>query len=465
MGENPDGKQGAGDLKGGGAGDEGRMTEVGESESVNVLTWTGVIVKGASNEFPIYIRIKGADADFKPRVYIGNTVCKVAPANPTCTKDEAFVLTAIVPVTELDKGRQAIRIKNDKGNGAKPTNVYMILNDPGATHSFAPTHPAGGLELPVSVVDLVDVTYPADEDEPKSRKCNEMRGNTLAAIGIAEDYHEAPQSIEQGHQVAVLVTKSHSSDFCSVFVFGCKNGKARLDRYETAEANLEHRKKWDFIDTCELGAIAVEASGEATLVTVADQVQFIFEPRTAKQAYSANLRVGNIPFCAITCVGDSWIQWFSKQWVPAVAIGDPEEGGLIERFAAPTISSLTKRQRGIGKYVPHSQRPGWKEPQIAPPTPAVMRHQSPSKATGGSNAYSFTPYSPPPRPSPGPIGPRPHLDNGGGVRKCITTSAAPELAMYNRGEMVESKFPKRVPNLNMSPDVAIALKPSRSDLR
>jgi len=45
------------------------------------------------------------------------------------------------------------------------------------------------------------------------------------------------------------------------------------------------------------------------------------------------------------------------------------------------------------------------------------------------------------------------------------SSAAPELAMYNRGEMVASNYPKRVTNLNMSPDVAIALKPARSDLR
>jgi hypothetical protein len=36
------------------------------------------------------------------------------------------------------------------------------------------------------------------------------------------------------------------------------------------------------------------------------------------------------------------------------------------------------------------------------------------------------------------------------------------MALYNRGEMVESKFPKRVANLNMSPDIALALRPDRN---
>ena len=39
------------------------------------------------------------------------------------------------------------------------------------------------------------------------------------------------------------------------------------------------------------------------------------------------------------------VRRFSKKWVPSVAMGDPEESGMIERFAAPTISSLTKRNR------------------------------------------------------------------------------------------------------------------------
>merc|ERR550537_1427872 len=363
------------------------------------------------------------------------------------------MLAASVPVAQLYPGKQDIKVIHEKNSNR----IELPFTSQSMKEGWKDTC------LPCSVIDLVAVAYP-DEDAQQGQT-REIRGNSLAAIAIAEDYHESFQQLpnDPGHYVAIMVTKSHPSDFASVFVFGLKGGKARLDRYETAESNLENRHKWDFIDTCQLGEVVVAAQGDLTIVTLAEGVEFVFEPRTAKQAYAANLHVGPMVFAAITCLADAWITWFSKHWVPAVAIGDPEETGMLERFAAPTISSLTKRSRGVGKYVPHSTRPGWTEPMIMSP----RRSPSPGRKDASTlqrNYPNYQPYSPPPRKSPGPIGPKPHFDEGSKVRKCILSHRAPEMAMYNRGVMVDSRFPKRIPNLNMSPDVAMALKPERQDL-
>ena len=93
-------------------------------------------------------------------------------------------------------------------------------------------------------------------------------------------------------KVAVLISKTDPADFATVFVFGLKGGKARLDRYETAETNLDNRPKWDFVDTCQLGDVVVSSQGDLTIVQIAEGVEFVFEPRTLKQAYSANLHIG-----------------------------------------------------------------------------------------------------------------------------------------------------------------------------
>jgi hypothetical protein len=416
---------------------------------VEVVAWTGVVVKGASSEVPLLIQLAeplGVD-ERNLAVTVGAVPCRVA-----CTDN---MLAATVPVAQLMPGKQDIRIYHEKASNR----IELPLTSAKMSEDWRDT------ALPCSVVDLVAVAYP--EEDAAHGQTREIRGNSLAAIAIAEAYPESVQQLpnDPGHYVAIMVTKSHPSDFASVFVFGLKSGKARLDRYETAESNLENRHKWDFIDTCQLGEVVVAAQGDLTIVTLSDGVEFVFEPRTAKQAYAANIHVGPMVFATITNLGDAWITWFSKHWVPAVAVGDPEETGMIERFAAPTISSLTKRSRGSGKYVPHSARPGWTEPMIL--SPPKGRSVSPGKSQGAYNTNlsrhypGYSSYSPPPRPSPGPIGPKPHYDEGSRVRKCILSARAPEMAMYNRGEMVESRFPKRIPNLNMSPDVAMALKPDR----
>merc|ERR550537_1075658 len=333
------------------------------------------------------------------------------------------MLAASVPVAQLYPGKQDIKVIHEKNSNR----IELPFTSQSMKEGWKDTC------LPCSVIDLVAVAYP-DEDAQQGQT-REIRGNSLAAIAIAEDYHESFQQLpnDPGHYVAIMVTKSHPSDFASVFVFGLKGGKARLDRYETAESNLENRHKWDFIDTCQLGEVVVAAQGDLTIVTLAEGVEFVFEPRTAKQAYAANLHVGPMVFAAITCLADACITWFSKH------------------------------SRGVGKYVPHSTRPGWTEPMIMSP----RRSPSPGRKDASTlqrNYPNYQPYSPPPRKSPGPIGPKPHFDEGSKVRKCILSHRAPEMAMYNRGVMVESRFPKRIPNLNMSPDVAMALKPERQDL-
>jgi hypothetical protein len=407
---------------------------------VTVLSWTGVIVKGASTVVPLHVQLQddiGVNED-NLCIILGSLPCRVAVSGNT--------LVANVPVGQLMTGKTVIKIYHERGN----QRIELPLTTP-----LQEMYENAG--LPCSVIDLVAVAYPDGPDT--EGECIEIRGNSLAAIATAEDYHESFQQLpnDPGHYVSILITKSHPSDFASVFVFGLKNGTARLDRYECAEANLEYRHKWDFIDTCQLGEVVVAAQGSLTVVTLADGVEFCFEPQIAKQAFSANLHVGPIIFAAITLLRDEWIQWFSKHWVPAVAIGNPEESGMIERFAAPTISSLVKRanaQPMEGHYVSHNRTGTDKAspPPISPPKikspPRPM--PSPHAHAGGRGEQGG---------STGLLGPRP--TSGPKVRNCILTHLAPEMALYNRGEMVESKFPKRVANLNMSPDIALALRPDR----
>merc|ERR1719506_764782 len=405
---------------------------------VTVLSWTGVIVKGASTVVPLYVQLQDdiGVSEENLCIILGSLPCRVAVSGNT--------LVANVPVGQLMTGKTVIKIYHERGN----QRIELPLTTP-----LQEMYENAG--LPCSVVDLVAVAYPDGPDT--EGECIEVRGNSLVAIATAEDYHESFQQLpnDPGHYVAILITKSHPSDFASVFVFGLKNGTARLDRYECAEANLEYRHKWDFIDTCQLGEVVVAAQGSLTVVTLADGVEFCFEPQIAKQAFSANLHVGPNIFAAITLLRDEWIQWFSKHWVPAVAIGNPEESGMIERFAAPTISSLVKRanaQPMEGHYVTHNRTgtdkaspPPVSPPKIKSPSRPLTSPKPPGAGGGGQGG------------STGLLGPRP--TSGPRVRNCILTHLAPEMALYNRGEMVESKFPKRVANLNMSPDIALALRP------
>merc|ERR550537_326931 len=179
------------------------------------------------------------------------------------------MLAASVPVAQLYPGKQDIKVIHEKNSNR----IELPFTSQSMKEGWKDTC------LPCSVIDLVAVAYP-DEDAQQGQT-REIRGNSLAAIAIAEDYHESFQQLpnDPGHYVAIMVTKSHPSDFAAVFVFGLKGGKARLDRYETAQ-------------------------GDLTIVTLAEGVEFVFEPRTAKQAYAANLHVGPMVFAAITCLAD-----------------------------------------------------------------------------------------------------------------------------------------------------------------
>jgi hypothetical protein len=418
---------------------------------VTVVSWTGVIVKGASTIIPLMVQLQDdiGVSEENLCIIVGSLPCRVAVSGNT--------LVANVPVGQLMTGKTVIKIYHERGN--------QRIELPLTTQLQEMYENAG---LPCSVIDLVAVAYPDGPDT--EGECIEIRGNSLAAIATAEDYHESFQQLpnDPGHYVAILITKSHPSDFASVFVFGLKNGTARLDRYECAEANLEYRHKWDFIDTCQLGEVVVAAQGSLTVVTLADGVEFCFEPQIAKQAFSANLHVGPIIFAAVTLLRDEWIQWFSKHWVPAVAIGNPEETGMIERFAAPTISSLVKRANASpmeGHYVTHN-RTGTDKASPTPYSPPKIKSPSRPPGTrpqgGGTHEHSEARFANDAykQSGTGLLGPRPQ--SGPRVRNCILTHLAPEMALYNRGEMVESKFPKRVANLNMSPDIALALRPDRA---
>jgi hypothetical protein len=307
----------------------------------DVHSWTGVLVKSTGAELPVYLDISTPDNDsgrpsddvrriletgFSLVVKVGDVECKHGKAVLRRT-----LLAAIIPSDLLRVGEAEITIfcGEEQLRLATP---FGIKNS-----------------LPLSIVKDVRSPPVIQDTETGGADTLDMRGNSLASIALAEDHHESFQVIDNGHEVAVLISKTDPADFATVFVFGLKGGKARLDRYETAETNLDHRPKWDFVDTCQLGDVVVSSQGDLTIVQIAEGVEFVFEPRTLKQAYSANLHIGPMVFAAITCVGEQWIQWFSKKWVPSVAMGDPEESGMIERFAAPTISSLTKRNRNAVK--------------------------------------------------------------------------------------------------------------------
>jgi len=413
-------------------------------EGLVIEGWTGVLVKGDQEQLPMYITLaqdwvpKPGSPDGGLDVFIGPDDNR--PGVRCRCVVQGKLVAVVVPVQKLDVGEQRISFyprglsPEDDGADAKPLSIF-----------FSPYEQMQLRKLPCTVVDKVKVTYP--EPDAEDDRAVALRGNSLAAIALAEDHHESYQVIEKAHEVAVLITKSHPSDYASVFVFGLKAGKARLDRYETAETSLEQRQKWDFIDTCALGEVVVSAQGDLTQVKLADGVDFVFEPRSTKQAYSVSLHVGSHQFAAITPVGYAWISWFSKEWVPRVALGDPEEADIIERYAAPTIASLTKRQRhevnraaspGRSPAQHEASRPAWK----CGPAPVVSpdgkhRTSSPARSAGVRN-----------RPA-----------ESGRNRATILHNEAPEMAMYERGTMVGSNAPKRVPALNMSPDVAKALKP------
>lgn len=331
-----------GDLPSTGFGDRGEDLGPTPLPALDVHSWSGVLNLGTGMELPLYMDLSHmSDGDSqKPgrvlkqyldrdgvfSVKVGDEVCKHGKAVLRRT-----LLAAIMPAHVLQPG---------------PAEITCYF----AGQQVEFNTPFGKrMSLPITIMAAEEqIRFPqSGADGAEAADTLDMRGNSLASISLAEDHHESYQVIDNGHEVAVLITKTDPADFATVFVFGLKGGKARLDRYETAETNLDSRPKWDFVDTCQLGEVLVSSQGDLTIVQIAEGVEFVFEPRTLKQAYSANLHVGPMVFAAITCVGEAWVQWFSKKWVPCVAIGDPEESGMIERFAAPTVSSLTKRQRGI----------------------------------------------------------------------------------------------------------------------
>jgi hypothetical protein len=430
--------------------EEEQATPQEERGPLTVVNWTGILVKGASTLVPFCVQLQEAIAlpEDSLIIAVGELPCKVAMNDA--------LLTCHVPVGQLKAGKTVIRILHETGDQRIELPVTTPIGDT-----------ANNPGLLCSVVDLVAVAYPEEEQKGE---IIQIRGNSLAAISTAEEYHAAQQQLpnDPGHFVAILVTKSHPSDFASVFVFGLKGGTARLDRYECAEANLEHRNKWDYIDTCQLGEVAVSAQGPLTIVTLADGVEFCFEPRAHKRAFVANLHVGPMIFAAISLLGDDWIQWFSKSWVPALAIGNPNmETGMIERFAAPTISYLVKTVPAFDQRVVQRQRefegsPSRRSPRAASPTSPSPTRQMGSPVARPTSPHVVAPFSPETRLSRGgPMGPKPTSGSRTRVRKCILTHSAPEMLLFNRGMMVESKFPKRVANLNMSSDVARALKHDR----
>jgi hypothetical protein len=307
--------------------------------AIDVHAWTGVLVKSTGAELPVYLDMStpenetGRPSENVKRVLELGLPLQVKVGDVECKHGKAVLrrtlLAAIIPSDMLKVGENEITVLC----GDEPLKMMTPF---GAKNS-----------LPLSIVKDVRSPPVIQDTETGGADTLYMRGNSLASIALAEDHHESFQVIDNGHEVAVLISKTDPADFATVFVFGLKGGKARLDRYETAETNLDHRPKWDFVDTCQLGDVVVSSQGDLTIVQIAEGVEFVFEPRTLKQAYSANLHIGPMVFAAITCVGEQWVQWFSKKWVPSVAMGDPEESGMIERFAAPTISSLTKRNRNF----------------------------------------------------------------------------------------------------------------------
>jgi hypothetical protein len=318
-----------------------KTTARSQYPSLDCHAWTGVLVKSTGAELPLYVDISTPDNDSgRPSENVKKILDSGAPlavkvGGVECKHGKAVLrrtlLAAIIPSDLLRVGEAEITLHcNDE---------QLRLATPFGTKT----------SLPIFVVKDVRSPPIVTDSETGGADTLDMRGNSLASIALAEDHHESFQVIDNGHEVAVLISKTDPADFATVFVFGLKGGKARLDRYETAETNLDNRPKWDFVDTCQLGDVVVSSQGDLTIVQIAEGVEFVFEPRTLKQAYSANLHIGPMVFAAITCVGEQWIQWFSKKWVPSVAMGDPEESGMIERFAAPTISSLTKRNRNASK--------------------------------------------------------------------------------------------------------------------
>merc|ERR1719327_1079445 len=126
---------------------DGRGSSANAQGPVTVLSWTGVIVKGASS---------------------------VAASGTT--------LVANIPVGQLMTGKTVIKIYHERGN----QRIELPLTTP-----LQEMYENAG--LPCSVVDLVAVAYPDGPDT--EGECIEVRGNSLVAIATAEDYHESFQQL------------------------------------------------------------------------------------------------------------------------------------------------------------------------------------------------------------------------------------------------------------------------------
>lgn len=239
----------------------------------------------------------------------------------------------------------------------------------------------------------------------------------------------------------MLISKTHPSDVPAIYVFGITNGKAQLDRYEASEQNLEDQKKWEFIDSCTLSELTVSSKGDESYVGIAHDVDFIYKPDEFEHCYHVRLRVGEYEFQALCPVGNEWINWFTKQWVPRVAAGVGDGDDNIERFTAPTISSLIKRQRKVGG--------DFRPPMYAG---SVQRSESPMSPRHGGFYGSVSPARAPKYDLLSTTQSPP------GVRPTIMHNSAPELLPYHKGDMVKSMGPRRAPELNKSGDVAMALK-------
>merc|ERR1719359_2281290 len=254
------------------------------TNQLRVASWTGVIVKGANETVPLYISLTESYVHPDVRVFLADVRCKAT----LCGE----LITAIVPVFELPPEAGQVPLRIVFGTDEKVCRLAKIAIEVDENRAGGSKASCQVDELPVTVVDLVQLAYP-----------NVGRwAQTLGAITYAEKQHEAaslPSVNTGGREVALLITKTHPSDVPAIFVFGIANGKAQCDRYEASEQHLEDQKKWEFIDSCTLTELTVTTRGNESIVGIAADVDFIYEPDEYEHTFHVRLRVGEYDFQAL----------------------------------------------------------------------------------------------------------------------------------------------------------------------